>query len=124
MSQSAPTSAKYLVNCQDGINNIERATIAFILAVSASKTNETAVFVTADASLLCVKGYADGLVADGHEPLADLMAQFLGNGGRIWLCPVCVRTKGIDEAELLDGVEVAGAPRTMAFLDSGAKLLA
>lgn len=118
------TKDKYLINCQDGTNNLERATIPFILGVSASKTGEAAMFATADAVPLFVKGAADGLVADGHEPLSDLMAQFLGNGGKVWLCPVCVRARGIRESELVDGVEVAGAPRTMAFLQSGAKLLA
>ena len=38
------TEQKILVNCQDGTNNVERATISFILAVTASKTCETAVF--------------------------------------------------------------------------------
>jgi hypothetical protein len=33
-------------------------------------------------------------------------------------------TAKVDEAQLLDGVEVAGAPRTMAFLASGAQVLA
>lgn len=117
-------TAKYLINCGDGANDVERATISFILAVTASKTNETAVFATSDASGLCVKGGVDGLVADGYEPLADLVQTFVGNGGRIWLCPACARAKGITEDDLLEGVEIAGAPRTMAFLGSGAQVLA
>lgn len=124
MTEHTQATEKYLINCQDGANHLERATIAFVLAVSASKTGEAAMFVTAEAAELCVKGYADGLVAEGHEPLAKLITQFFDNGGKIWLCPVCVRAKGIDENELLDGVEVAGAPRTMAYLQIGAKLLA
>lgn len=121
--QSA-VAPKFLVNCQDGINNVERATIAFILATTASKTCETAVFITADASMLCVKGGLEGLQAEGHEPLKELVEQFQGNGGKIWICPVCVKTKGINESDLIDGVEIAGAPRTMEFLASGGHLLA
>ena len=34
---------KYLVNCAHGNNDAEKATIAFILAFTSSKTNETAV---------------------------------------------------------------------------------
>ncbi|MEO0424402.1 MAG: DsrE family protein [Pseudomonadota bacterium] len=118
------TSAKYLINCQDGTNNLERATISFILAVTASKTAETAVFVSSDASDLCCKGALDGLVADGYEPIAGLVHDFLANGGKIWLCPACVRAKKISETDLIDGVEIAGAPKSMAFLASGAHLLA
>lgn len=115
---------KYLINCQSGAQDLERATISFILAVSAAKENDAAVFITADASDLCVQGGTDGLVAEGHEPLQNLVNQFLELGGKIWLCPVCAKTRGIGDRDLIAGVEIAGAPKTMAYLDSGAKLLA
>lgn len=115
---------KILINCRDGIHDVERATVSFILAVTASKTSETAVFATSDAAGLCVKGGVDGLVAEGYEPLADLVGDFIGNGGKIWLCPACAKAKGITEADLIEGVEIAGAPKTMAFIASGAQLLA
>lgn len=118
------TNHKYLINCQEGANHIERATISFILAVTASKTNEAAVFITSDAAQLCVKGGADGLVSEGLEPISDLIKQFVINGGKIWLCPVCAKVKGITEDDLIAGVEIAGAPKTIAFLASGAQVLA
>jgi predicted peroxiredoxin len=114
---------KYLVNCQDGKNNVERASIAFVLAATASKTCETAVFITADAAHLCTQGGADGMVYEGMEPVAELMNQFLGNGGKIWLCPVCATVKNITPDDLITGVEIAGAPKTMAFIESGATVL-
>lgn len=115
---------KILVNCRDGANDVERATILFILAVTASKSAEAAVFATSDAANLCVKGGMDNLAADGYEPLPNLVSQFLDNGGKIWLCPACAKAKGITANDLIDGVEIAGAPKTMAFLASGAQLLA
>lgn len=118
------TTQKILVNCQDGSNNIERATIAFILAVTASKTHETAMFLNAEATKLCVKGTVDGITAPGYEPLANLVDAYLKNGGKIWLCPACVKAKNLTEDDLMEGVEIAGAPRTMAYLASGAQLLA
>ena len=118
------TTQKILINCQDGLNNIERATISLILAVTASKTNETAMFVSAEASHLLVKGAVDDLQAPGYEPMADLLHAYLQNGGQIWLCPACVKAKNLSADDLLDGVEIAGAPRTMAYLANGAQLLA
>lgn len=56
--------------------------------------------------------------------ILDRVTQFQTNGGRIWNCPACVKSRGISESDLLEGVEVAGAPRTMAFLASGGHLLA
>jgi predicted peroxiredoxin len=124
MSNNTETRQKYLINCQEGVNNIERATISFILAVSASKTNETAMFITSDAVALCTAGAVDGLVAPGYEPIANLMQDFITNGGKIWICPACIKAKNISPEDLMTGAEVAGAPRTMAFLESGAQILA
>ncbi len=117
-------TTKYLINAQDGANHVERASISFVLAATASKQHETAVFITSEAAPLCVKGGAEGMVAPGMEPLADLIQQFLDNGGKLWLCPVCAKVHGISEGDLLAGAEIAGAPKTMAYLESGAKLLA
>lgn len=115
---------KYLINCTAGIDNVEHATVSFIMAVAASTTSETAVFATADAAVLCVKGGADGLVADGYTPLAELIEAFVANQGRIWLCPACAKAKGITRDDLIEGVEIAGVPTTMAYMASGAQLLA
>ena len=118
------TIEKFLINCQDGANNIERATIAFILAVTASKTAEAAVFVTSDAASLCVVNGAQAMHAPGYEPLEGLIQAFVDNGGSIWLCPACAKARGITQSDLRQGVEIAGAPKSMAFLQSGAKVLA
>ena len=124
MVETTELNRKYLVNCQEGADHVERATISFILAVTASKTNETAIFITSNASDLCVKGGAEGLQAHGLEPISDLMEQFVNNGGKIWLCPVCATSRGINEGDLIAGVEIAGAPKTMAFLADGGQVLA
>jgi len=124
MNDQTEAEKKYLINCQDGANNPERATISFILAFTASKTSETAIFISADAVQLCVKGGAATITAEGYEPLLDLLTGYLQNGGQIWICPACVKAKGITEDDLIAGVEIAGAAKTMAFLASGAHQLA
>jgi predicted peroxiredoxin len=116
-------SDKFLVNCSYGADNPEKATIAFIVAFTSSKTSETAVFATAGASQLLVRGNAEHVQAEGYEPVKTLIDGFIENGGKIWLCPACAKAKGISDRDLIDGVEIAGAPKTMAFLASGANLL-
>ncbi|MGH1463164.1 MAG: DsrE family protein [Neptuniibacter sp.] len=118
------TQQKILINFQNGRNNLERATISLVLAVTASKTRETALFVSAEAAELCITGVADDLVVPGYEPIKNLLEDYLANQGKIWLCPACAKAKGISESDLVEGVEIAGAPKSMAFLDSGAQLLA
>jgi predicted peroxiredoxin len=124
MTNSAQNKPKYLINCEEGANHVERASISFVLAATASKDHEAVVFITSDATHLCVKGGASGLVSNGMEPLEDLMNQFIGNGGKIWICPICAKVKGVKEDDLITGAEIAGAPRTMAFLASGGQMLA
>lgn len=116
-------SDKYLVNCAHGAEDAEKATIAFILAFTSSKTNQTAVFVTSGATDLMTRKRPD-LRAPGYEALNGLVDGFVENGGNIWLCPACAKAKGITAEDLIPGVEIAGAPKTMAYLASGAKTLA
>jgi uncharacterized protein len=73
---------------------------------------------------LLVNGALDGVVAPGYEAITDLLVAYKQNGGKLWLCPACVKAKKLIESDLIPGVEIAGAPRTMAFLASGAQLLA
>lgn len=116
---------KFLINCTDGKDNLERATVSFVMALSAATNNaETAVFATSDAAGLCIKGGTDDLVAPGYEPIGGLVEEFIDNGGMIWLCPVCAKAKGITQEDLRPGVEIAGVPRTMEFMARGAQLLA
>lgn len=116
-------SDKFLVNCTYGYNDPERATVAFILAFTCSKTNETAVFITSDATELFLKDERREVQAIGYEPLYDLIDGFIANGGKVWICPACCRAKGVEADDLMPGVEIAGAPKTMAYLAGGAKTL-
>lgn len=118
------TQAKYLINCKDGKNNLEHATISFILSVSASKEHEAVIFLTADASYWAVKGATSGLTFDGMEPINTLIEQFTNNGGKLWVCPICAKIKGITENDLIAGAEITGAPKSMEFLASGGHVLA
>ncbi|MEJ2142220.1 MAG: DsrE family protein [Gammaproteobacteria bacterium] len=125
MTTKMDNQQKFLINCSYGEKDLERATVSFVLALSAASHNaETAVFATSDAADLCVKGGTDNLMASGYEPLSGLVDDFIDNGGMIWLCPVCAKAKGIRDEDLRPGVEIAGAPRTMEFMASGAQLLA
>jgi predicted peroxiredoxin len=115
-------SDKYLINASHGTEDLERATVAFILAFTSSKTHETAVFATSGATDLLIKSN-NTFQADGYESVTDLIHGFIENGGQIWLCPACAKAKGISQEDLIEGVEIAGAPKTMAYLASGAKTL-
>lgn len=116
-------SDKFLINANYGPDDAEKATISFILAFTSSKTHETAVFAASSAANALVKN-RPVVQAEGYEPLNDLVDGFIQNGGKIWLCPACAKAKGITQDDVIEGVELAGAPKTMAFIESGARVLA
>jgi predicted peroxiredoxin len=95
-----------------------------IASTAAAMDGETALFLTSDSVNLAVKGSVDGLGADGYPALSDLFASYRENGGQIWVCPACAGARGITESDLVDGAEIAGAARTIGFVNDGARVLA
>lgn len=117
-------SNKYLINAQHGADDVEKATVAMIIAgASASMDGETAMFLTCESVRLATKDGTNGLQADGYPALADLLKSYLENGGQIWVCPVCAKARGITAENLIDGAELSGAARTIGFVGDGAKTL-
>lgn len=114
----------YLINSSFGPEDAERATVPFVLANAAAGRGETRVFLTSDALNLVVKERANGLTAPGYTPVGQLIDDFVGKGGRIWVCKVCAAVMNITQDDLIDGAEIGGAPNTMDFLEAGGKVLA
>jgi predicted peroxiredoxin len=57
------------------------------------------------------------------EPLAGLIEDFQKRGGVIWACPPCVKSRGYEQSDLLDGVIIAGASAMHAEIKQGAATL-
>jgi predicted peroxiredoxin len=57
------------------------------------------------------------------DPLADQLANFLSRGGRIWACTPCVKARGYEASDLLDGVVIAGASGMHELIKAGAATL-
>lgn len=57
------------------------------------------------------------------EPLAALIDDFQKRGGTIWACPPCVKSRGYEQADLLDGVVIVGASAMHAEIKQGAATL-
>lgn len=57
------------------------------------------------------------------EPLDEMLATFKQRGGAIWACPPCVKSRGYEADDLLDGVEIVGASKMHAAIMAGAGTL-
>ena len=117
-------SEKILVNATYGTDDVERATVPFIVAsASAASDNETVVFLTAASVGLATKGGANGLKADGYPAIADLIDSLIENGGKVWVCPACAGARGITADDLVEGASLVGAAGTIGFLAEGARTI-
>lgn len=117
-------SGKYLINCQYGSDDLEKATVAMIVAgAAAAMDGETAVFMTGDSVRLATEGGTDGLQLEKYPAIGELVESFLENGGQLWVCPVCAGARDIGADDLIEGAEIAGAARTIGFVNDGAKVL-
>jgi predicted peroxiredoxin len=116
--------AKILVNCTHGKDDPERATLGFVVAnVAVTADQDAVVLLTIDGVWLATKGYADSIHKDGFPPLADVIQQFVANGGQIWACGSCTKPRGITEADLIPGARIVTAANAVEYLASGAASL-
>lgn len=113
----------YLINNCWGAEDLEKATVPFILACAAANQGPARMFLTCEALNLVTKDGAEGLNAPGYAPVKELIEEFTGKGGRIWVCRVCAGVMNITQEDLISGAEIGGAPDSMAFLNEGAKVL-
>lgn len=115
-------SERLLFTCTYGKDNPERATLPFVAANVAAASGQDAVVVcTIDAVWLGTSGGTNGIEAPGLPPLATLFEEFVGAGGRVWLCSACTKPRGITEDVLVKGATIVGAAVVVEELVKGAK---
>src|SRR3984893_18261555 len=112
-------------NCTWGAAAPERATLPFVAAnVAATAGKDTAVLCTIEAVRLGTRTGTEGIAADGLPKLCDLLREFVGNGGEVWLCGACTKPRGITEDDLAEGVRIIGAARVVEEVAAGARTIA
>jgi predicted peroxiredoxin len=103
-------AGKVLINLATGMEDGERVLVAFLVATAAQEQGKSVVvWATKDAVRLGLPGELSGVVCEGCPPLERLAQQFADAGGELWLCPICLATRGLDDAERLANTKVAGA---------------
>ena len=66
-------------------------------------------FVTSSGIDLLRKRGAELTHVPPLDPLKELLADIITRGGTVWACPPCVKSRGYEQADLIDGVVIAGA---------------
>jgi predicted peroxiredoxin len=105
-----PDTAKVVINLATGLEDAERATIAFLVGGAAvEQGKQVTMFLTKEAVRLAVPGYAEAVACDGCPPLAKLVQQYADGGGSLLVCPICFNTRKLDQAVLVANAQLGGA---------------
>src|SRR6185503_18823294 len=100
---------KAVVSLNTGLEDPERVTVAFLVAVGAAEQGRPALmFLTKEAARLAVDGVAVGVACDGCPPLPDLLGRYVEAGGRFLVCPICFDARRLDKNALIDAAELGG----------------
>jgi predicted peroxiredoxin len=102
----------------------ELSSVAFTIANGGITSGlNVSIFLTSAAVDLVRKRAIDNLVVHPLEPLAALVKDFLARGGRLWACTPCVKARGYEQKDLIDGVEIAGSSKMHQLIRAGAATL-
>jgi predicted peroxiredoxin len=105
-----PGGTKVVINLATGLEDAERATVAFLVGGAAvERGKQVTMFLTKEAVRLALPGYAEAVACDGCPPLAKLVQQYADGGGGLLVCPICFGARKLDEGELAANARLAGA---------------
>jgi predicted peroxiredoxin len=105
-----PDTARVVINLATGLEDAERATVAFLVGGAAvERGRQVTMFLTKEAVRLALPGYAEAVACDGCPTLARLVRQYADGGGTLLVCPICFNARKLDETELVANAQLAGA---------------
>lgn len=114
---------KLVVMLTKGIDS-ELSSVAFTLANGGITAGlKVFVFLTSTGIDVVRKGGNAMTHVPPLDSLAALVKDFQSRGGVIWACPPCVKSRGYEQADLLDGVIIAGGTAMHAEIKDGAATL-
>jgi predicted peroxiredoxin len=102
----------------------ELSSVAFTIANGGITSGlKVSIFLTSAGVDLVRRRAIDNLVVHPLEPLATMVKDFLARGGQLWACTPCVKARGYEQKDLIDGVEIAGSSKMHELIKAGAATL-
>jgi predicted peroxiredoxin len=115
------TDEKVVIGLTHAEDDSESVLISYLLGVEALRAGKQALmWLTKDGVRVATEGFAATVAVPNAPSVADLHAEYVQKGGRFFVCPVCVKVRGMDDAQWVPGAEVKGAPSLYEFTAGGA----
>ncbi len=117
---TAPDS-KVLICLTHGSDEPENVLIAYLLGVEALRAGKEALmFLTKDAIHVATEGFAATVDVAGGPSIAALHEEYAASGGRMYVCPVCIKVRNMQDTEWIAIAKVAGIPAVFEYTTGGA----
>jgi predicted peroxiredoxin len=102
-------STKAVISLCTGLEDAEKVTVAFLVAVGAAEQGRpTLMFLTKEAVRLAQPGFARAVACDGCPPLPSLLTRYESAGGQFLVCPVCFDARKLEHGTLVTNAELGG----------------
>ena len=116
-------SRKLVVLVTQGIES-ETSSVAFTIANGGITSGlDVSIFLTSSAVDLVRKRAVDATQVHPLEPLSDLVNDFIARGGNLWACTPCVKSRGYEQDDLIEGAVISGASVMHKLIQEGAATL-
>ena len=114
-------SGKAAISLTTGLEDPEKVTVAFLVAVGAAESGRpTVMFLTKEAVRLATEGFAHGVACEGCPPLESLVQRYLDAGGSYLVCPICFNARHLQEDDLAKNAELGGTVQLWEWVGDGA----
>jgi predicted peroxiredoxin len=102
----------------------EVSSVAFTIACGGLTAGlKVSVFLTSASVDLVRKRAIDMTAVAPLSPLRDLVQDFMKRGGTVWACTPCVKARGYEQQDLIEGVVITGASVMHEEIKNGAATL-
>jgi predicted peroxiredoxin len=121
MSNSTPRNLVVLITSGP---ETEKASAAFTIANGGMTSGlKVSIFLTANGVDIVRKRAADAVQFHPLDGLKDLVDDFLKRGGQLMACTPCVKARGYEKDDLIDGTIITGASAMHELIQAGAGTL-
>ena len=105
-----PEESRELVVMISHGTDSEMSSVGFTIANGGITAGlNVAIFLTSAGVDLVRKKGVDMTQVKPLDPLADLVRDFIARGGSLYACTPCAKARGYEQADLIEGVTIAGS---------------
>ena len=105
-----PEAKRTLVVMMTRGTDHELSSVGFTIACGGLTAGlDVCVFLTSASVDLVRKRAIDATVVPPLSPLRELVQDFMKRGGAVFACTPCIKARGYEQKDLIEGVVIAGA---------------